>query len=266
MIYELKNVFYSYDAVPAIAGVNLNIEESESAVIIGANGSGKSTLVMMLAGLIFPSEGTIKFREKALTPLYMRNKDFSIVFRQKVGVMLQNPDALLFCDTVKEEIAFGPFQLGWSRGKIKDKVEEIANLLEIKNLLERPSGSLSFGEKKKVCLAAILATNPEILILDEPLSGLDPRSQAWTIEMLIRLKETSKTLIVTTHDLESVEDFGDRAIVFGDDHTILKDGRAHEILEDIPLLLKANLIHEHAHRHGRYSHIHPHVHRHEHEE
>ncbi len=266
MIYELDNVSFSYDGSPAISEISFSVKEQESIAILGANGSGKSTLVFLLAGLIFPQKNFIRFKGVELSPSSLKDRSFSLSLRQEVGVLLQNPDAMLFCDTVMDEIAFGPLQLGWDKRRIQERVQELSELFGISHLLEKSSLRLSSGEKKKVCFAAILSVNPDILILDEPLSGLDPRSQAWTVEILIKLKEQKKTLIVTTHDLESVEDYADRTIVLGEDHSILRDGPAHEILDDVQLLLRANLIHEHAHRHGRYAHIHPHAFRHEHEE
>jgi cobalt/nickel transport system ATP-binding protein len=264
-IYELTDVNYSYNGIPALSDITLSVERGESIALLGANGAGKSTLILILAGLIFPDKGTVKFEEIVLTPSQLKDKNFLRVLRRELGVMLQKPDAMLFCDTVKDEIAFGPLQFGWEKEKIELKVKEIAELFNLTPILERESLTLSFGEKKRLCLASILATDPEILLLDEPLSGLDPKTQAWFVELLIKEKEAGKTLIVATHDLESVEDYADRAIVIGEDHSVLRDGAAHDVLEDIQLLLKANLIHEHAHRHGRYAHIHPHAFRHEHE-
>lgn len=265
-IFELNNVSFSYNSVPALKDVGLVIEDGESIALLGANGSGKSTLLLILAGILFPEKGYVRFMENPFSKEALKSKEFVRELRKKAGVMLQNPDAMLFCDTVRDEIAFGPLQFGWEPERIEQKVMEIAELFNLTTILERESLSLSFGEKKRLAFATVLATEPEILLLDEPLSGLDPKSQAWLVELLIRLKEKGKTLIVATHDLESVEDYADRAIVLGEEHTILRDGPAHEILDDVPLLLRANLIHEHAHRHGRYAHIHPHAFRHEHKD
>jgi len=265
-VFELDNVFFFYNNVPALKGISFTVDKGESIALLGANGSGKTTLILLLAGLLFPASGEINFMGQKLLPEKLKDKKFSYDFRKKLGVMLQNPDTMLFCDTVRDEIAFGPLQFEWDKERINRKLKEIAGLFNLTGLLERESLTLSYGEKKRLVFASILATEPEILILDEPLSGLDPKTQAWFVELLIREKEAGRTLIVATHDLESVEDFADRAIVVGEDHTLLRDGPSHDILEDVPLLLKANLIHEHAHRHGRYAHIHPHAFRHEHKE
>lgn len=264
-LFELKNVSFSYNEHLALKDISFSVMEKESLALLGSNGSGKSTLLLVLAGLLRPLHGEVKVMGRKLEKETHKDKEFYMTLRKKMGVMLQNPDAMLFCDTVKDEIAFGPLQFGWDEKRIKERVDEIAETFNLKDLLERQSLTLSFGEKKRLVFAAIMATEPEVLVLDEPLSGLDPKTQAWFVELLIREKEAGKTLIVATHDLESVEDYADRAIVLGEDHSILRDGSAHEILDDIPLLLRANLIHEHAHRHGRYAHIHPHAFRHEHE-
>lgn len=265
-IFDVKNVSFSYNGVQALRDISFSVIEEESIALLGSNGSGKSTLLHVLAGLLTPLSGEVVVMGKKLQPETLKDREFSITLRKNLGVMLQNPNAMLFCDTLEDEIAFGPLQFGWEEKRIKNKVDEIAVTFNLKDLLKRQSLTLSFGEKKRLVFAAIMATEPGVLMLDEPFSGLDPKTQAWFVELLIREKDAGKTLIVATHDLESVEDYADRAIVLGEEHSVLKDGPAHEILEDISLLLKANLIHEHAHRHGRYAHIHPHAFRHEHKE
>lgn len=265
-IFDIRKISYSYNGIQALKDVSFSVMEKESIAVLGCNGSGKSTLLHVLAGLLTPTSGEVVIMDRALNATTLKDREFSMMLRKSFAVMLQNPDAMLFCDSVRNEIAFGPLQFGWDEQRIKNKVNEIADAFNLTDLLERESLTLSFGEKKRLVFAAIMATEPAVLILDEPLSGLDPKTQAWFVELLISEKKAGKTLIVATHDLESVEDYADRVIILGEEHSVLKDGPAEEILEDIPLLLKANLIHEHAHRHGRYAHVHPHAYRHEHKE
>ncbi|AKB33986.1 ATPase component NikO of energizing module of nickel ECF transporter [Methanosarcina siciliae HI350] len=127
-------------------------------------------------------------------------------------------------------------------------------------LKDRSPHTLSGGEKKKLCIATVLATNPDVLLLDEPTAGLDPRTQLWLTELLQELGSMGKTIIIATHDLELVEQISKRAIVMGEDHRIVVDGDAEKVLTDLELLLSTNLIHEHMHMHGKLVHEHLHAH------
>jgi cobalt/nickel transport system ATP-binding protein len=142
-------------------------------------------------------------------------------------------------------------------------------MMDITKLRDRSPHTLSGGEKKKVCIATVLVNNPDVLLLDEPTAGLDPRTQLWLVELLQELGRVGKTVITATHDLEIIEQISKRAIVMGEDHRVKEDGRAEEVLSDYDLLLASNLIHEHMHLHGKlvHEHLHSHKkgHRHEHE-
>ena len=138
-------------------------------------------------------------------------------------------------------------------------------MLGIEALRDRAPHMLSGGEKKKVCIASILATNPDVLLLDEPTGGLDPRSQVWLIDLIQALAKSGKTIITATHDMAIVEKISTRAIVVGEDHTIKADRDSTAVMNDRELLLSANLIHKHMHRHGKLMHEHLHAHSQEHE-
>ncbi len=133
-------------------------------------------------------------------------------------------------------------------------------MMEISSLRDRAPHTLSGGEKKKVCIASILSINPDVLLLDEPTGGLDPRSQLWLIELLQDLAKAGKTIITATHDLDIVEQISTRAIVFGEDHTIKADSNCDTVMNNLELLMSANLIHKHMHRHGKLMHEHLHSH------
>ena len=137
-------------------------------------------------------------------------------------------------------------------------------MMNITKLRDRSPHTLSGGEKKKVCIATVLVNNPDVLLLDEPSAGLDPRTQLWLVELLQELGHTGKTIITATHDLEIIEQISKRAIVMGEDHSVKVDGSAEEVLSDFELLLAANLIHEHMHLHGKLIHEHLHAHKEEH--
>jgi cobalt/nickel transport system ATP-binding protein len=134
----------------------------------------------------------------------------------------------------------------------------------LRDIAQQPPHALSGGEKKKVALAALLAVSPEVLLLDEPTAGLDPRFQRWFVETAVELRGLGKTLVTATHDLHIVPEIGDRVIVLGEDHRIAAAGPPSEILSNVELLLAVNLIHEHAHPHDGDVHLHPHAHLHDH--
>jgi cobalt/nickel transport system ATP-binding protein len=263
--FRLSGVGYRYgEGVVALHGVSLTIGMGETVAILGANGCGKSTLIKMLDGLIHPQEGVIEAFGALLTEESLRDEKFAYRFRRRVGFIFQNSDAQLFSPTVRDEIAFGPLQMGLSVEETEGRIRDVAALLDIVRLLERPPFQLSGGEKKRVAIACSLAVNPDVLLLDEPTNGLDPRSQYALVELLVRLSAAGKTLITATHDLNIVPRIAARALVFSEEHTVVADASSQEILADLPLLLRVNLVHEHLHRHGEIIHAHPHVHEHDH--
>jgi cobalt/nickel transport system ATP-binding protein len=267
-IFDLQNVSYTYlEKFEALKDVTLKMRAGEQIVVMGANGSGKSTLLSILAALIFPTTGEFHAFGNSVTEEAFNSLDgneFGRYFRKKVGVVFQNPDIQLFCSTVFDEIAFGPLQLGMPPEEVKRRTEEIMSLIGILNLRDRAPHTLSGGEKKKVCIASILSINPDVLLLDEPTAGLDPRSQLWLIELLQDLAKAGKTVVTATHDLDIVENISTRAIVFGEDHTIKADADCCAVINDLDLLTSANLIHKHMHRHATLMHEHLHAHKGEH--
>lgn len=264
--FSLSGVSYRYaESVYALRNVSLAIREGESVAILGANGCGKSTLIKLLDGLIHPQDGTILAFGIPLTEAALREEAFAHRFRRRVGFVFQNSDAQLFSPTVREEIAFGPLQMGLARADVEGRIDDVAQMLSIGKLLDRPPFQLSGGEKKKVALASTLVINPDVILLDEPTSGLDPRSQRWLVELLITLREAGKTVVTATHDLSIVPEIATRALVFSEEHTLVADAPCADVLRDTDLLLRVNLIHEHWHRHGNLVHSHPHYHDREHD-
>ena len=131
-------------------------------------------------------------------------------------------------------------------------------MLDIRTLKDRQPHHLSSGEKKKVAIGSVLSLNPDVLLMDEPTNGLDPRTQVWLFELMEALRKFKKTIVIATHDLSIVEDLADRAVVLNEEHTIAAEGSAVGIIRDKDLLLSVNIIHEHAHRHGDIVHVHSH--------
>lgn len=260
-IIELQNVSYSfYDIVPALSDVSISIEEGEMLAVIGANGSGKSTLLQMINGLIHPGTGTVRFRGEEITEKKLQDRAYQRYFRSQVGLVFQNSDVQLFCPTVFDELVFGPMQLGLPKDQVLRRAGETMEMLNIENLRDRPTHMLSGGEKKRVAIGSSLTMNPEVLLLDEPASGLDPKTESFLTDLIISLSESGKTIVIATHDLELVDHLQPKVAVISEEHRIEKTGAVDEILMDKELLVKVNLVHEHKHRHGDRVHSHLHSH------
>lgn len=203
---ELKNICFAYDSKPILSHFNLNIDKGEFVVIKGDNGCGKSTLLNIINALSFPEIGTYTLNGKAIDEKAMKNDSFAKEFHQQIGYVFQNTDIQLFCSRVYDEIAFGPRQMGLSADEISKRCDDLIKLLDIEELRERAPYHLSMGEKKKVAIAAVLAVNPEILILDEPMNFLDKSSREWIKSFLFSLKGI-KTIIIVSH----TDDFDENA-------------------------------------------------------
>lgn len=260
-IISLKNIDYSYyGKIPALKNINLSVNKGEMFSIIGLNGSGKSTLLHIINALVFPDSGDVSFDGNPVTEKSLADKSFGIQFRQRVGYIFQNSDIQLFCPTVFDELLFGPLQLNLPLEVAQERAEQTLSYLGIGYLRERPVYMLSGGEKKRVAIASILTMNPDVLLVDEPLASLDPKTQTFFMELLIELNRAGKTIIFTTHQLDLIEHLQPRVAVLSDEHTIRKTGTASEILNDEELLISVNLIHEHIHKHGNEEHRHFHSH------
>jgi cobalt/nickel transport system ATP-binding protein len=268
VIFDLRNVSYSYlGKINALKDVSFKVLPGEQICIMGANGSGKSTLLAIMDALVFPTFGEFRAFGNIVTEEIfdsIKDNDFRRYFRKKVGFVFQNSDVQLFSSTVFEELAFGPLQLDLSKEEVRSRVEEAMEMMEIARLRERAPHTLSGGEKKKVCIASVLVNNPDVLLLDEPTAGLDPRTQLWLIEFLQELAEAGKTIITATHDLDIIEQISKRSVVIGEDHSIKVDRGTSAVINDLELLLATNLIHKHMHRHGAIAHQHVHAHEKEH--
>ncbi len=254
-IIEAAGITHRYGAKEVLADISFQIHAGEKAVLLGCNGSGKSTLLKILDGLIAPTAGAYRYGDEAITPARLKAPDLHRRFRREVALLFQNPDAMLFNPTVYDEIAFGPRQLGLA--DVEGRVRHWAEQVGVAAHLQRPPFSLSGGEKQKVCLTALLALEPRLLLLDEPTASLDPRSTGWLVDFLSGLDVTT---LISTHNLSLAPELGSRALVLGEDHHLIYDGGIHGLLGDMKLLAAANLVHTHRHRHGGIEHRHSHVH------
>lgn len=244
-VFELENIFFSYpDSPPVLNQIGFSIRKGERVCILGANGCGKSTLLKMLSGLLSPQQGDFRAFGHTVTPRDWKDDSFAGDYHRRVGFIFQNSDVQLFCSTVREEIAFGLLQQKLPPATIRSRIDDISGMLGIETLLEKTPFKLSGGEKKKVALAAVLIMNPEVLILDEPTNGLDPRTQVWLVRLLNALSDAGKTVIASTHNLELVPRISDRGILFSEDHKIAADSPIAELTGNLELLRSVNLIDE----------------------
>lgn len=228
----LENVYYTYpDGKNALNGINMEIHHGESVGIVGANGAGKSTLLLSLVGILFPSSGNIIVGDVPVT------KQTLPFIRQRIGFTFQNADDQLFNSTVYDDVAFGPRNYKLSEDEVKKRVERALEIVGISHLTDRPPYKLSSGEKRSVSIASVLSMEPDILLMDEPSSALDPKSRRRLINLLNDFKHTK---VIATHDLDMVLDVCQRTIVIGNGQ-VLADGPTVELLKDGKLLNECGL-------------------------
>ncbi len=224
---RVRNLEYVYpDGTKALKGIDLDILKGESVGLIGPNGAGKSTLLLHLNGILKGQQGSVEV-------LGMKIEEKNLIkVRQKVAIVFQEPDDQLFMPTVFDDVAFGPINADYPEEKVRTKVKEALKGIRMEGYEKRCSHHLSFGEKKRISLATVLSMQPEILILDEPTSNLDPRARRHLIELL---KNLSLTKIVASHDLELILEICQRVILL-DEGKIVANGDARGILSNKSLM------------------------------
>ena len=244
---EVTNLKYRYhDGTEALRGVSFSIAPGECVALLGPNGSGKSTLLLHLNGILpekLSGDGALKILDE---PVSANNIE---TIRRQVGLVFQDPDDQLFCPTVQEDVAFGPQQLGLAELEVAARVEKALAQAGLAGFGRRATHHLSHGEKRRVCLAGVLACEPAILVLDEPTSDLDPRGRR---EFKALLRQIPATKLIATHDLELAVELCARTIIL-DHGQIVADGRTVELLADEPLMLAHGLERPHI-----LHHLHPH--------
>ncbi len=241
---EARNLCFVYpDGTRALQSVSFRIGPGESVGIIGCNGAGKSTLLLHLNGYLTPTGGEMRLSEVPIT------RQTVAMARRAVGLVFQDSDDQLFMATVSEDVAFGPLNLGLTDDEIERRVKAALDRVGVAHLRDRPPHKLSGGEKRSVAIATVLAMEPDILVMDEPSSNLDPRARRRLIELL---RSFEHTRIIATHDLEMVVEVCSRVIVL-DGGTVVADGPTREILNDEVLMIAHGLERPHILRH-----LHPH--------
>jgi cobalt/nickel transport system ATP-binding protein len=226
-IVQAQDVHYSYsDGTRAVCGVSFTITHGEAVAIVGANGAGKSTLLQHLNGCLMPTSGAIRIGDTVLA-----RRTIPII-RRTVGMVFQDPDDQLFMPTVFDDVAFGPVNLGLPADQVRARVAEALETVGMSLVAHRPPYRLSGGEKRAVSIATVLAMSPDILVMDEPSSNLDPRARRRLIELL---RTFIHTKIIATHDLDLAMDVCGRTIVLHQGR-VAADGPTGEILRDESIL------------------------------
>ena len=207
-------VYFDYDNSSILENINFTINKGEFVVIMGDNGCGKSTLLKVLNGIIFPSRGRYIVEGRDINSRYLKNNYNLSLFHQNIGFIFQNYEVQLFNATVYDEIAFGIRTMGLEEKEVNKRVMDCLKLLDIEKLKNRVPYNLSGGEKKKVVIAAVLAMNPKIIILDEPFNGLSMHFQDEILFLLKQLNNLGKTIILTTHRYDQVKDVANHFLIF----------------------------------------------------
>ncbi len=240
---DVSNLRYRYpDGKEALRGINFAVGEGECIGLVGPNGSGKSTLLLHLNGILPDVPDTTTSVTIHGRPV---NRDNAGAIRREVGLLFQDPDDQLFCPTVYEDVAFGPTQFGLGEEEIRKTVAKSLAQAGLEGFERRSPHHLSIGEKRRVCLAGILACDPKVLALDEPTTSLDPRAKRGLHDIL---KALPVTKVIATHDLEMVVELCSRTIIL-DNGLVVADGSTEELLGDEELMLKHGLEKPHILRH-----------------
>ena len=231
-IVETVDLHYAYpDGTEGLRGISFRITHGESVGIVGANGAGKSTLLQHLNGCLFPTSGSVRIGDAPLT------KKTLPTIRRTVGMLFQDPDDQLFMPTVYDDVAFGPLNLNLPADEVERRSNEALAAVGIGHLKDRPPYKLSVGEKRAAAIASVLSLSPDILVMDEPSAGLDPKARRRLIELLRGFHHTK---IIATHDLDLVLDLCPRTIIIADGKG-LADGPTQEIFANDDLLAQGQL-------------------------
>jgi cobalt/nickel transport system ATP-binding protein len=228
---DIQNLTFHYpDGHTALNGIDLRIQQGEKIALVGPNGAGKSTLLLHFNGIL-TGKGQVKIC--GLDP----TRENLPRIRALVGLVFQSPDDQLFSPTVFDDVAFGPIYQGLSEKEVRERVDRALEAVHMTEYIRRTSHHLSTGEKKRIAIATVLSMKPEILVLDEPTAGLDPRARRALINLLAELP---LTMVVATHDLAMVRDLLPRTVIV-DQGRVAADGASSQILHDEPLLVAHGL-------------------------
>lgn len=231
-LLRLENISYRYpDGSTALSNCSLSLKRGKRTVVLGANGAGKTTMFLHLNGILRPSAGKVYWEE---TPLdYSRGGMRKL--RSRVGLVFQNPDSQLFSASVREDVSFGPMNLGLEEKIVRERVADALQAVKMTECADKPVHNLSYGQKKRVCIAGVLAMQPDLVVLDEPMAGLDAAMQRELVLVLDHLHSTGITVVIATHDLDFAYGWADEAIVLQKGQ-LLAHGNAAEVLQQPEVL------------------------------
>lgn len=245
MDIRFKQVGFAYQAgtpfeMRALHDVSFSIEDGSYVAIIGHTGSGKSTILQHLNALLKPTEGLVELGDKTIDST-TGNKDLKPL-RKKVGIVFQFPEAQLFEETVEKDIAFGPKNFGVNEEEALKIAAEVVKTVGLpEEVLKKSPFDLSGGQMRRVAIAGVLAMKPEVLVLDEPTAGLDPKGRLEMMEMFYKLnKEQNMTIVLVTHQMNDVSDYADHVIVI-EAGNVVKEGSPKEVFSDASWLLEKQL-------------------------
>jgi len=235
-VISIKGLKFAYDGgVQAIRDIDLDIRYGEYLALVGGNGSGKTTLAKNINGLLRPTSGSVVVAGRPT------NEQKVAALARIVGYAFQNPDHQLFCSSVEEEVRFGPMNLGYSELDVRDKVEKAIEAMSLEQLRKIPPLSLRLGERRRVSIASVIAMDPDVLILDEPTTGLDAEESAELMRRLKRLNDDGKTIILITHDMKLVAEHVKRVVVISEGRVLL-DSDPRGAFSDLEILRQSNLV------------------------
>ena len=237
LILVAQRLEYRYPGgVQGLRGVNLAVRGGSKLAVLGANGAGKSTLLLHLNGTLRPERGEIFLDGRPV----QYSRPGLMAWRQQVGLVLQDPDDQLFAASVHQDVSFGPLNLGLSEAAVRERVAEALRAMELEDLWDHPTHLLSFGQRKRVAIAGMVAMRPRVLILDEPTAGLDPQGTEHLLVVLERLHQAGTTLIMATHDMDLAYAWADETAVLHQG-TVLRQGVPATVLQDESLLAGSHL-------------------------
>ena len=235
VILQVRDLQYAYsDEKMALKGVDLDIRQGERIAVIGSNGAGKSTFFLNINGVLQSEHGEIFYRGQKMTKKTMND------LRKNVGIVFQDADSQIIASTVQSEVSFGPMNLKLSRNDVRDRVDEALSYMNLTDFRHRPPHYLSGGEKKRVSIADIIAMHPEIIIFDEPTAALDPVNADMLEEVLEKMAQEGKTIMISTHDVDFAYRWAERVVVFCDGK-IIADDAPLAVFSNETVIRQANL-------------------------
>lgn len=235
VILQVRDLQYAYsDEKMALKGVDLDIRQGERIAVMGSNGAGKSTFFLNINGVLQSEHGEIFYRGQKMTKKTMND------LRKNVGIVFQDADSQIIASTVQSEVSFGPMNLKLSRNDVRDRVDEALSYMNLTDFRHRPPHYLSGGEKKRVSIADIIAMHPEIIIFDEPTAALDPVNADMLEEVLQKMAQEGKTIMISTHDVDFAYRWAERVVVFCDGK-IIADDAPLAVFSNETVIRQANL-------------------------